>query len=117
MVNRSYNVASLGAVDPGVATAPTFTNRATGPTALLITYELRCGGGPRSSSHRLLLGWFKNGRATLSVADVLTLNDAPLRKKTGQCTMLSRSGNTMHDYPSFEESGIWLLTMAPHETG
>jgi hypothetical protein len=96
--------------------APTFTNPVADAAAFLITYEPRGDTDPGPSSHRLLSGRFKAGRATLSVAGVLTLNDTPLREKPGQFTMFSPSDNAKHGYPSFEESGIWLFNMAPRET-
>jgi hypothetical protein len=115
-IDRSGAATSLGAVDPRSGTTFTFPNPAAQVASFLLTYEPRGDANPGPSAQRLLMGTFRNGKATLSTAGALTLNDAPLREKPGQFTMFSPSDNAKNGYPSNEQSGIWLFNMAPRET-
>lgn len=116
VVTRSGTASSLGTVDPRTATTVEFTNPTAAITSFLITYEPRGDADPGPSSHRLLMGRFQNGKAALSIAGAITLNDSPFREKPGQFTMFSPSDNAKNGYPSFEESGVWLFNMAPRDT-
>jgi hypothetical protein len=114
VVDGSGAATSLGTVD--ASTASTYANPSDNATQFLITYEPRGDVDPAPSPHRLLVGRFQNGRARLSVAGAITVNETPLRETPGQFTMFSPSDNHRNGYPSFEEAGIWLFNMAPRET-
>jgi hypothetical protein len=72
--------------------------------------------GRTGASQTLLRGQFRNGRADLVVAGALTQAGLGLRDRPGQFTMFTPSDNAVNDYPSHEESGVWLFNMAPRET-
>jgi hypothetical protein len=112
--DRSGGWHSLGSVDPRGST--TLTTPVADPAAFTISVE-RSGTAPAAPSpQRLLTGPLRGSRAVLEIAGAVTLGDAPLRDRPGQFTMFSPSDNSVHGYPSFEESGVWLFNMAPRET-
>ena len=116
VLDRAGTPTTLGTVDTRNGTTFTFTNTVPEVASFLITYEPRNDADPGPSAQRLLIGSFRNGRATLSVQGALTLNDAPLREKPGQFTMFSPSDNARNGYPSNEQSGVWLFNMEPRDT-
>jgi hypothetical protein len=116
VLDRSGTSHSLGSVDPRSGSSLTFSNPVADPATFLITYEPRGDTDPGPSSHHLLGGPIRGGRAQLSVQGAVTTSDLPLRERPGQFTMFSPSDNFRNGYPSHEESGIWLFNMAPRET-
>jgi len=116
VVDRAGRSYSLGPVDVRSGGSLTFPNPVADPATFLITYEPRRDTDPGPSSHRLLAGPIRGGRAQLSVQGAVTASDLPLRERPGQFTMFSPSDNFRNGYPSHEESGIWLFNMAPRET-
>jgi hypothetical protein len=116
VVDRAGTSYSLGPVDVRSGGSLTFPNPVADPATFLITYEPRGDTDPGPSSHRLLAGPIRGGRAQLSVQGAVTASDLPLRERPGQFTMFSPSDNFRNGYPSHEESGIWLFNMAPRET-
>lgn len=89
---------------------------ATEPAAILVTVQTLKDAVGSPSTHRLMKGEWKGGRATLTVENALTRGDLPLKQVPGQFTMFSPSDNFMNGYPSFEECGVWLFNMAPRQT-
>ena len=116
VVDRAGTPYSLGTVDTRSGGSLTFPSPVADPATFLITYEPRGDTDPGPSSHRLLAGPIRGGRAQLSVQGAVTASDLPLRERPGQFTMFSPSDNFRNGYPSHEESGIWLFNMAPRET-
>ena len=106
---------SLGPVTVGSG-ASIFANPVPDPAWFLVTYEPGSDTDAMPSSHHLLVGAFRDGRAELTVRDAVTVGNLTLRERPGQFTMFSPSDNFKNGYPSFEESGIWLFNMAPRET-
>ena len=116
IVDRQGTAHSLGSVVSSGVAPVSFTNPVEHPASFLITYEPGTGAAAAPSTHQLLVGQFRNARATLSVRGALTAQDLPLREHPGQFTMFSPSDNHRNGYPSHEEAGIWLFNMAPRET-
>ena len=116
VLDRAGTSYSLGTVDPRSGSSLAFSNPVADPATFLITYEPRGDTDAGPSSHRLLAGPIRGGRAQLSVQGAVTASDLPLRERPGQFTMFSPSDNFRNGYPSHEESGIWLFNMAPRET-
>ena len=116
VVDRAGTSHSLGTVDLRSGSSLVFSNPVADPATFLITYEPRGDTDAGPSSHRLLAGPIRGGRAQLSVQGAVTASDLPLRERPGQFTMFSPSDNFRNGYPSHEESGIWLFNMAPRET-
>jgi len=90
----------------------------TAPIAGVRAIELRIesAAGRTGAPQVVLRGQFRNGRADLAVAGALTQAGLGLRDRPGQFTMFTPSDNAVNDYPSHEESGVWLFNMAPRET-
>jgi len=116
VVDRAGTSHSLGTVDARPGGSRAFSNPVADPATFLIPYEPRGDTDAGPSSHRLLAGPIRGGRAQLSVQGAVTASDLPLRERPGQFTMFSPSDNFRNGYPSHEESGIWLFNMAPRET-
>ncbi|MBI4421789.1 MAG: anti-sigma factor [Gemmatimonadetes bacterium] len=109
-------VASAGRFDLGSGASVTLTLPIGDAVAIEVTYEPPGDADAGPSPHRLLQGPVVRGRADLSLIGAVTQSDLPLREHPGQFTMFTPSDNSVHGYPSFEESGVWLFNMAPRDT-
>ena len=116
VIDRSGTAHSLGSVDPQSGSSVTLSNPAADVVSFLLTYEPRGDTDAAPSTHWLLAGPFRSGRARLGVEGAVTAGDLVLRERPGQFTMFSPSDNFRNGYPSNEESGIWLFNMAPRDT-
>jgi hypothetical protein len=107
---------SLGRFTDGTSGVRADISGATDGARIDVTWEAANDADGVPSAQRLLTGRLAKGRATLDVADAVTLNELPMRASPGQFTMFSPSDNGFRGYPSHEESGIWLFNMAPNQT-
>lgn len=92
------------------------TTPVAGGREIEVTVEPPGDQDPAPSSHRLLRGAFRGGRAELSVVGAVTAGGLRLRERPGQFTMFTPSDNAENGYPSHEYSGVWLFNMAPRQT-
>lgn len=108
---------SLGTLDAAAGQAATLRVPfpAAQPASIAVTVQ-RPNDAGAPSTHVLLEGEWRGGRATLAVEGALTRGDLPLKRIPGQFTMFSPSDNFMNGYPSFEECGVWLFNMQPRQT-
>lgn len=116
-VGGAEGATSLGTLDgSGAPAVLDVAFPASEPSAILVTVQTPRDPVGAPSPHRLLVGAWRNGRATLEAAPALTLGQLPLKQQPGQFTMFSPSDNHLNGYPSFEECGVWLFNMAPRQT-
>ena len=116
IVDASGHPRSLGRFAGGPSATLALSQAVPDGAELWVTVERPGDTDAIPSAQRLLKGKFARGHADLSIEGAVTQSNLSLRARPGQFTMFSPSDNSMHGYPSFEESGIWLFNMQPAST-
>lgn len=113
-VRSGADTVRAGVIPPGTgALAPyTFEMPVTSPAEVLVTVEPASDADTRPSRSVLLRGSFSGGTARLSIEGAVTdgraLEDAP-----GAHSLFTTSNNVELGYPSYENAGLWLFSVAP----
>jgi len=107
---------SVGTVPPiqGPAPALRFTMPTESARGVLVTFEPAGDVDARPSRSLLLRGDFEGARAHLRIEGVVT-DGRPLQEAPGAHSLFTTSNNVELGYPSFENAGLWLFTVAPSQ--
>ena len=89
-----------------------FSNPVADAAGVFVTVEPLDDIDPAPSSSVLLRGRFSRGRATLSIEGAVT-DGRPLEPDPGAHSLFTTSNNVELGYPSFENAGLWLFSVAP----
>lgn len=89
-----------------------FSNPVADASGVFVTVEPRDDINPAPSASVLLHGRFSRGRATLSIEGAVT-DGRRLEPDPGAHSLFTTSNNVELGYPSFENSGLWLFSVAP----
>lgn len=83
-----------------------------GVRGVMVTVEPPGANDGRPSRSVLLHGSFDGGRATLTIEGAVT-DGRPLEDAPGAHSLFTTSNNVEMGYPSFENAGLWLFSVAP----
>lgn len=83
-----------------------------GVRGVLVTVEPPGASDSRPSSSVLLHGPFDGATATLTIGGAMT-DGRPLQAEPGAHSLFTTSNNVEMGYPSFENAGLWLFSVAP----
>ena len=89
-----------------------FSNPLADAAGVFVTVEPPGDIDPAPSSAVLLRGRFSRGRAVLSIEGAIT-DGRPLEPDPGAHSLFTTSNNVELGYPSFENAGLWLFSVAP----
>ena len=89
-----------------------FSNPVADAAGVFVTVEPPGDSDPAPSSAVLLRGRFSRGRAGLSIEGAVT-DGRPLEPDPGAHSLFTTSNNVELGYPSFENAGLWLFSVAP----
>lgn len=89
-----------------------FAMPVSGAKAAFVTLEPPGDADGRPSRAVLLRGAFSGGEARLSAEGAVT-DGRPLEDAPGAHSLFTTSNNVELGYPSFENSGLWLFSVAP----